>query len=129
LVVDEAHLLIDPANKDGIEFLKRVVKRIRKYNGSLWISSQNLLDFTGEGVERYGQVIIDNSAYIIVMGQGLKEIEAVAKMINLSDSEIQFLTTASRGRGLLVISQDTQIPIEVLLREEEKELFGKAGGR
>lgn len=129
LVVDEAHLLIDPNNKDGIEFLKRVVKRIRKYNGSLWISSQNLLDFTADGIERYGQVIIDNSAYIIVMGQGLKEIEAVAKMINLSDSEIQFLNTASRGRGLLVISQDTRMPIEILLRDEEKELFGKGGGR
>lgn len=50
-------------------------------------------------------------------------------MINLSDSEIQFLTTASRGRGLLVISQDTRIPIEVLLWEEEKEIFGKAGGK
>ena len=129
LVVDEAHLLIDPNNKDGIEFLKRAVKRIRKYNGSLWISSQNLLDFTADGIERYGQVIIDNSSYIMVMGQGLKEIEAVAKMINLSDSEIQFLTTASRGRGLLVIGQDSRMPIEILLRDEEKLLFGKAGGR
>ena len=128
-MVDEAHLLIDPNNKDGIEFLKRAVKRIRKYNGSLWISSQNLLDFTADGIERYGQVIIDNSSYIMVMGQGLKEIEAVAKMINLSDSEIQFLTTASRGRGLLVIGQDSRMPIEILLRDEEKLLFGKAGGR
>lgn len=50
-------------------------------------------------------------------------------MINLSDSEVQFLTTASKGRGLLVISQDTRIPIEVMLRDEEKELFGNAGGR
>ena len=129
LVCDEAHLLIDPNNHDGIEFLKRTSKRIRKYNGSLWIISQNLIDFTAKDIERQGQVIIDNSAYILVMAQGQKEIEAVQKMMKLSESEVQFLTTASQGQGLFVISQDTRLPIQVHLREEEKELFGSAGGR
>lgn len=129
LVCDEAHLLIDPNNKDGIEFLKRSAKRIRKYNGSLWIISQNLIDFTSKEIERQGQVIVDNSAYILIMAQGKKEIEAVQKMMNLSESEMQFLTTASRGQGLFVISQDTRLPIQIHLREEEKELFGTAGGR
>ena len=50
-------------------------------------------------------------------------------MMNLSESEIQFLTTASRGQGLFVISQDTRLPIQIHLREEEKDLFGNAGGR
>lgn len=129
LVCDEAHLLIDPNNKDGIDFLKRTAKRIRKYNGSLWIISQNLIDFCSPGIERFGQVIIDNSAYILAMAQGHKEIEAVQKMMNLSESERQFLITASRGQGLFVISQDTRIPIQVHLRDEEKLLFGDASGR
>ena len=129
LVCDEAHLLIDPNNKDGIEFLKRTAKRIRKYNGSLWIISQNLIDFTSKEIERQGQVIIDNSAYILIMAQGQKEIEAVKKMMNLSESEVQFLTTASQGQGLFVISQDTRLPVQIHLRNEEKEIFGTAGGR
>lgn len=41
-------------------------------------------------------------------------------MMNLSESEIQFLTTASRGQGLFVISQDTRLPIQIHLREEER---------
>ncbi len=129
LVVDEAHLLIDLNNKDGIDFLKRASKRIRKYNGSLWVGSQNLIDFCAEGIERYGQVIIDNSAYLLVLGQGQKEIEVVQKMMNLSQYETQFLTTASQGQGLFVIGQSTRLPILVHLRDEEKELFGTAGGR
>lgn len=129
VALDEAHLLIDPNNKDGIEFIKRLEKRIRKYNGSLWIITQNLIDFTGDGVERQGQVIIDNSTYLMVMGQGLKEIEAVAKLINLSESEKEFLTTADKGRGLLIIGQSTRMPIQVLLRKEELDLFGTAGGK
>ena len=63
------------------------------------------------------------------MAQGQKEITAVQKMMNLSESEKQFLTTASRGQGLFVISQDTRLPIQVQLMEEEKELFGTAGGK
>lgn len=129
LVCDEAHLLLDPNNKDGIEFLKRTQKRIRKYNGALWTASQDLIDFTGSGLERYGQVIIDNSAYIIVLSQGQKEIEAVQHMLKLSESEMNFLTTAEKGQGLFVICQDTRLPVQILLREEEKKLFGDAGGR
>lgn len=129
LVCDEAHLLIDPNNKDGIEFLKRTSKRIRKYNGSLWIISQNLIDFTSKEIERQGQVIIDNSSYLLIMAQGKKEMEAVQKMMKLSESEVQFLTTASQGQGLFVVGQDMRLPIQIELREEEKELFGTGGGR
>lgn len=129
LVVDEAHLLIDPNNKDGIDFLKRTSKRIRKYNGSLIVSTQNMIDFTAEEIKRYGQVIIDNSAYICVMAQGQRELESLKEVMKLSDSETYFLSTASRGEALFVISHDTRIPISIFLREEEKALFGDAGGK
>ena len=129
LVCDESHLLIDPANPDGADFLKRCTKRCRKYNSAVWTISQNFIDYTADGLERYGQVIIDNSAYLLIMAQGQKEIEAVKNMMKLTESEIQFLTTASRGQGLFVISQDTRLPIQIHLRQEENELFGSAGGR
>jgi len=50
-------------------------------------------------------------------------------MMNLSEAEKQFLTTASQGNGLFVLGQDTRIPIQVQLRQEEKDLFGTAGGK
>ena len=124
-----SNILIDPNNKDGIDFLKRTSKRIRKYNGSLIVSTQNMIDFTADEIKRFGQVIVDNSAYIGVMAQGVKELEALGQMMNLSDSETNFLRTASRGEMLFVISQDTRIPISIVVRDEEKELFGNAGGR
>ena len=129
LVCDEAHLLIDPSNPDGADFLKKCTKRARKYNCGVWTISQNFIDYTANSLERYGQVIIDNSSYLFVMEQGIKEIESVKKMMNLSESETQFLTTASKGQGLFVIGQDTRIPIQIQLRQEEKDLFGTAGGR
>lgn len=129
LIVDEAHLLIDPENKDGLEFLKRTSKRIRKYNGSLIVCTQNMIDFTSPEVVRYGQVIVDNSDYQIVMAQGSEEIISLQKVLRLSDNERRFLQTAGKGQALFVITHEKRIPIFIHLRPEEKELFGKGGGR
>ena len=129
LVVDEAHLLIDPQNPEGIDFLKRVVKRSRKYDGSIIVSSQNLIDFCAKEVERYGQVIIDNSTYMMLLGQGQKEIDAVQKMINLTEPEVQYLLTAKKGQGLFMVNKDVRLAINIHLRQEEARLFGDGGGR
>lgn len=129
LIVDEAHLLIDPENKDGLEFLKKTSKRIRKYGGSLIVCTQNMIDFTSPEVVRYGQVIVDNSDYQIVMAQGSEEIISLQKVLRLSENERRFLQTAGKGQALFVISHDKRIPIFIHLRSEEKELFGKGGGR
>lgn len=129
LVVDEAHLLIDTNNPEGIDFLKRVVKRSRKYDGSVIVSSQNLIDFCAKEIERYGQVIIDNSTYMMLLGQGQKEIDAVQKMINLTEPEVQYLLTAKKGQGLFMINQDIRLAIDIKLRQEEEMLFGQGGGR
>lgn len=129
LIIDEAHLLIDPNNKDGLEFLKRTSKRIRKYSGSMIVCTQNMIDFTSPEVVRYGQVIVDNSDYQFVLAQGSEEIISLQKVLRLSENERRFLQTAGKGQTLLVISHDKRIPIFVHLRQEEKELFGKGGGR
>ena len=129
LIIDEAHLLIDPNNKDGLEFLKRTSKRIRKYSGSMIVCTQNMIDFTSPEVVRYGQVIVDNSDYQFVLAQGSEEIISLQKVLRLSENERRFLQTAGKGQALLVISHDKRIPIFVHLRQEEKDLFGKGGGR
>ena len=129
LIIDEAHLLIDPNNKDGLEFLKRTSKRIRKYSGSMIVCTQNMIDFTSPEVVRYGQVIVDNSDYQFVLAQGSEEIISLQKVLRLSENERRFLQTAGKGQSLLVISHDKRIPIFIHLRQEEKELFGKGGGR
>lgn len=129
LVVDEAHLLIDTKNPEGIDFLKRAVKRSRKYDGSIVVSSQNLIDFCAKEIERYGQVIIDNSTYMVLLAQGQKEIDAVQKMVNLTEPEVQYLLTAKKGQGLFMVNRDLRLAINIKLRNEESKLFGDGGGR
>ena len=129
LLCDEAHLIMDQNNKQGLEFLKTACKCIRKRNGSLIISSQNLIDFTYPEIKNCGEAIIDESTYKVIMTQGAKEINAMEELFDFSESEKQFLLTASKGDALFMINQDTRIPIHINLRDEEKILFGNAGGR
>ena len=93
------------------------------------VCTQNMIDFTSPEVVRYGQVIVDNSDYQFVLAQGSEEIISLQKVLRLSENERRFLQTAGKGQALLVISHDKRIPIFVHLRQEEKDLFGKGGGR
>ena len=129
LIVEEAYLLIDPNNPDIIDFLKRTVKRIRKKDGALINISQNLIDFTAPSVARYGEAILGNSGYYFLFSQSKKEATSAQKLLELSESETQFLTVAGKGETLFIASHDIKIPLKIELRDEEAKLFGNGGGR
>ncbi|MTI85630.1 MAG: DUF87 domain-containing protein [Firmicutes bacterium] len=113
LVVDEAWLLVDPQTPQAIAFLRDTSKRIRKYMGGLFVISQNVVDFLDPAVARYGQALLDNPCYKLLLAQGEKDSEALSKLMNLSEAEQELLFSAKRGEGLLVAgAQRIQARIE-----------------
>ncbi|ADH59869.1 type IV secretory pathway VirB4 components-like protein [Thermoanaerobacter mathranii subsp. mathranii str. A3] len=113
LVVDEAWMLVDPQTPQAIAFLRDTSKRIRKYNGSLVVISQNVIDFLAPEVQRYGQALLDNPTYKLLLAQGEKDLEAITTLMNLSEAEHDLLTNAKRGEGLFVAgTQRIHIKIE-----------------
>ncbi|WP_009609748.1 VirB4 family type IV secretion system protein [Caldanaerobacter subterraneus] len=113
LVVDEAWMLVDPQTPQAIAFLRDTSKRIRKYNGSLIVISQNVIDFLAPEVQRYGQALLDNPTYKLLLAQGEKDLEAITALMNLSEAEHDLLANAKRGEGLFVAgTQRIHIKIE-----------------
>ncbi|HHW56769.1 MAG TPA: DUF87 domain-containing protein [Clostridia bacterium] len=113
LVVDEAWMLVDPQTPQAIAFLRDTSKRIRKYNGSLIVISQNVIDFLAPEVQRYGQALLDNPTYKLLLAQGEKDLEAITALMNLSEAEHDLLVSAKRGEGLFVAgTQRIHIKIE-----------------
>lgn len=128
LAVDEAYLLVDPETPQALQFLRNTSKRIRKYNGSLMVITHNLVDFLDPAVRRYGQALIDNPAYKLIMGQGEKDIEAMKELMTLSEREEQTLLEGKRGEALFFAgSKRLQVNIEV--SPFELEMFGSGGGK
>jgi len=102
LAVDEAWLLVDPQTPQALAFLRNTSKRIRKYMGGLIVISQNVVDFLDPAVARHGQALLDNPCYKLLLAQGEKDLEALSRLMNLSEAEQELLFSARRGEGLLV---------------------------
>lgn len=128
LATDETYLLIDPEIPQALQFLRNTSKRIRKYEGGLMVITHNLVDFLDDSVKRYGQALIDNPVYKLIMGQGDKDIEALAKLMTLSDRESQILADGKRGEAIFVAG-NKRLHIKIDVTDDELEMFGKAGGR
>jgi hypothetical protein len=120
LVVDEAWMLIDKKTPQALEFLRDASKRIRHYNGSLVVLSQNLIDFLAPEVMQYGSALINNPCYKLIMQQGEKDLQALCELMNgVSDTEKDLLSGAKRGEGLLIAgNQRIFVKIEAAPHEE-----------
>ncbi len=74
VVADESYLLLDPKVPQGLEFLRNFSKRARKYNCSLVVITQSIVDFLVENIKQYGQALFDNSTYKLFFRNGRKEL-------------------------------------------------------
>jgi len=101
LVVDEAWYLM--RYPDSAAFLQGIAKRARKYYLGVTTLTQDIEDFLASD---YGKSILSNSSIQILLKQGSSEVETLAKTLNLSGGEKQYLLTAQVGEGLLFAGQN-----------------------
>ena len=118
LVVPEAWILADPGIPQALGFLRDISKRIRKYGGRLIIDTQNIVDFLAPEIARLGQPVISNASQKLLMRQTDKDLEALVKLLSLSEAETDLLANAKRGEGLLIAgNQRVHIHIEAAPHE------------
>ena len=102
LVVDEAWMLISPTAPEALQFMKALSKRIRKYDGSFNVVTQNVIDFLAPSIRDDGEQVLTNCAFVLLLRQGGKDLQALTELYSLSDAEQDRLLNASRGEGLLI---------------------------
>jgi hypothetical protein len=126
--VDEGYLFVDPEMIDLMKFLRNISKRDRKYEGGLMFITHSVNDVLDEKVKLYGQALIDNSCYKLVMGCDGKNLEETSKLLKLTEPEENILLAKNRGEGIL-FAGNVRVPIRIEVREKFLEMFGAAGGR
>ncbi|MBX6378909.1 MAG: DUF87 domain-containing protein, partial [Clostridia bacterium] len=102
LLVDEAWLLADPQTPQALAFLRDLSKRIRKYQGSLVIVTQNSVDFLDPAIRRYGEPVVANAATKLFFRQESRDLEALTQLFRLTEAEQALLSGAKRGEALLI---------------------------
>lgn len=128
LAGDEFYLNVDPENPEVLKFVRNTSKRIRKYEGGLMVITHNMNDFMDPAVRRFGQSLLDNPVYKIIMGQGENDIQSLTTLMHLSEKEVEMLLSGNRGEALF-IAGNRRVHAKIEVSPEELAMFGKGGGR
>ncbi len=109
IIIDEAHLLIDPKYIQVVQFVTEMFKRIRKYNGMMTLITQNVTDFYKPEIKQYSINLINNAFFILAHSIKSQEVpmlnELMTEQGGLKEAEKEFLTSPSYGQCLLIFNR------------------------
>ena len=105
IFIDEAHLLF--ADEYSLDYLQMLWKRARKYGGILSGITQNVDDLLKDYKSRN---MLANSEFIVLLKQNPTDAAKLQDVLNINDSEIQFVNDVPAGHGLLILGGKTKIP-------------------
>jgi len=96
--IDEAHLFFK--NEYSADFLLKAWKRFRKYGGLLTGITQNIEDCLKNDTARG---MLSNSEFLLMLNQAPTDRIELAKLLNISDTQMSYITNAGAGRGLIKV--------------------------
>src|SRR3989338_1820081 len=117
LVIDEAWAMLQTAEESSYIF--EIVKTCRKYNLGLLMITQDVADLVGS---RAGHAVLANTSYTFLLRQKPAVIDSVVRTFHLSSAEKEYLITAEKGKGIVILENEHQ-ELEVIASEKEHELI------
>ena len=96
IYIDEIYLLFQ--HEYSANFLFTLWKRVRKYGASCLGITQNVSDLLQSHTAR---TMLANSEFLIMLNQAGTDRLELAKLLNISDNQLSYITNVEAGRGLL----------------------------
>lgn len=106
LYCDEFHLLTQ--TETSAKYTQQIWKRARKWNGIPTGITQQVEDMMKSAE---GRTIINNSQFVMMLSMDPYGRNQMQQMYNLSDTEMEFITSSGSGHGLIYNGSDI-IPFE-----------------
>ena len=98
--VDELHLFFGQGNEYTQNFLSGAWKRMRKRNSVMTGITQNLEDMLQSHVAR---TMMANSEFLLMLNQAPTDRMELAKLLNISETQLSYITNAEAGHGLIKV--------------------------
>ncbi|MBT7193279.1 DUF87 domain-containing protein, partial [archaeon] len=117
LVIDEAWAMLQTSEESSYIF--EIVKTCRKYNLGLLMITQDVADLVAS---KAGHAVLANTSYTFLLRQKPAVMSNVMKTFNLSQMERDFLISAERGSGVLILENEHE-EIEVIASPLEHKLI------
>ena len=128
VVIDEAHVFIDPKFPIALDFMFQLAKRIRKYNGMQIVITQNIKDFVGtEELSRKSTAIINASQYSFIFPLAPNDMHDLCKLYEkagaINKSEQDDIVNNGRGRAFVITSPQERTNVSIVADEGIERLF------
>ena len=104
--VDEIYLLYQ--YEYSAQFLFKLWKRVRKYGAFCTGITQDVEDLLQSHIAR---TMLSNSEFVLMLNQAATNREELARLLNISDTQLSYITNVDAGHGLLKIGSSL-IPFE-----------------
>ena len=98
IFIDEIYLLFQ--HEYSANFLFTLWKRVRKYGAFATGITQNVYDLLQSHTAR---TMLANSEFIIMLNQASTDRIELAKLLNISDLQMSYITNAEAGHGLIKV--------------------------
>lgn len=102
---DESYLMIDEKVPQSLIYLRNIMKRIRKYERSLAVTSHSVVDFLSDNIKQYGQALFDIPTYKILMGTDGQNLKETTKLYDSTEEEQDLLLTKKEDTPYLWMEQ------------------------
>lgn len=106
VLIDEFYLMF--ARKYSSEFFYKMWKRCRKYGADFTGVTQNVDDLLESATAR---TMLANSEFVVMLNQAPTDSGPLAELLNISDNELEYVTNAEEGCGLVKVGKSL-IPFE-----------------
>ncbi len=118
LVVDEAHLFINPKYPLALNFMTSMAKRIRKYGGMQIVITQNINDFVGsEAIKRQSTAIINACQYSLIFSLAPNDVNDLIELYKnsggINKAERNSIVSASVGQAFIITSPTSRTMVQI----------------
>ena len=124
--IDELYLFL--TNLTAIEYIRNAMKRVRKKESSIVISSQNIEDFLLPDIKEFTKPLFSIPTHQFYFNPGNIEVQAFIDTLQLEMSEYDLVKYPARGSCLYRCGNERYL-LQVIASGYKAKLFGKAGGR
>ena len=125
-VLDEFYLFL--TSPVVVEYVRNMMKRNRKRDSFLILTSQNVEDFLLPGVKEFTKPLLSIPAHRFLFYPGNVETEEYKDLLQLEDCEFEVIRTSSKGRCLFQCGNE-RYKLLVQAPEYKEKFFGMEGGR
>jgi type IV secretory pathway VirB4 component len=126
IVLDELYMFL--SSKPSVEKIREFVKRGRKKESSVILSTQNIEDFLLPEYKEFTTPLFTLPSQRFLFSPGNVNYSEYKNMLNISEDECELLKKQSRGNCLFKCG-DSSYLLNVRVPEYKSRLFGCEGGR